>query len=121
VNTISTDLHVNFRLWVFSDGKAGVFGDGKARLLREIDRTGSLRQAALALGISYRKSWGDLKKAEACTGTSLIQRTRGGRGGGKTVLTDEGRQLLAAYDVFRRNANEYVDREFAHFLKAIRA
>ncbi len=106
------DLHPNFRLWIYSETRKGVFGDGKARLLKEIARSGSLRGAADSLGISYRKAWGDLKKAEACMNRALIERTRGGKGGGRMALTEEGRKVLEAFERFREHAREHVEREF---------
>lgn len=109
------DLHPNLRLWIYSGRREGVFGDGKARLLTEIARTGSLRQAAAALGISYRKAWGDLKKAESCLNRPLFARVRGGKGGGRTLLTPEGQAVLAAYETFRTRMHAHVEREFAQF------
>lgn len=92
------DLRANFKLWIYSETRAGVFGDGKVRLLEAIDRCGSLQEAARSLGISYRKAWGDLKKAEACLNTALITKRRGGQGGGHTALTAQGRQMVAWYN-----------------------
>ncbi len=96
-----TDLHPNCKVWIFSDANEGVFGDGKVLLLREIQRQGSLREAATSLKISYRKAWGDLKKAEACLQIKLIHRRRGGKGGGQTELTTAGHELVTAYEQFR--------------------
>ncbi len=114
-----SDLHPNFRLWIYGDNRPGVFGDGKVRLLKAVARTSSLREAAQTLGISYRKAWGDLKKAEACLKRQLIERVRGGRGGGHTTLTDDGRRVLAAYECFRDRARQHLEREFAKMLKGI--
>jgi molybdate transport repressor ModE-like protein len=113
------DLHPNLKLWIYSEGDEGVFGHGKVRLLEEIDSRGSLCEAAKALSMSYRKAWGDLKKAEACLQVHLIETTRGGPGGGNTVLTDHGRQLIKAYKAFDRRVQQTMNRAFAEFLKHI--
>lgn len=57
-------LNARCKLWFSSKDAEGVFGDGKWRLLEAIDRTGSLSAASESLRISYRKAWGDLKKAQ---------------------------------------------------------
>ena len=61
-----THLCPRSKLWISSDEAEGVFGDGKWRLLEAIEKDGSLNAASRSLGISYRKAWGDLKKAESC-------------------------------------------------------
>jgi molybdate transport system regulatory protein len=94
-------MHPRFKLWISSGQAEGVFGDGKWRLLAAIEREGSLRAASQSLGISYRKAWGDLQKAERCLGVTFLQRRRGGSGGGQTPLTEAGRRWLAAYSRFR--------------------
>jgi len=104
---------------LFADGHNGVFGDGKVRLLREIERCGSLRQAALALGVSYRKAWGDLNKAESCLGQQLIVRSRGGRDGGQTQLTEVGRRWIEAYEGFSGSVRSHLDDAFNQHLRPL--
>jgi molybdate transport system regulatory protein len=110
------DLHPNLKLWIYSEGSEGVFGHGKVRLLEEIDNRGSLREAAQVLRMSYRKAWGDLKKAEACLQVHLIETARGGPKGGCTVLTDRGRQLIKAYRAFDRRVQRSMHSAFADFM-----
>ncbi|OGJ91480.1 MAG: hypothetical protein A2268_00255 [Candidatus Raymondbacteria bacterium RifOxyA12_full_50_37] len=102
----------NFRLWAYSPSRRGVFGDGKVRLLRAIESHGSLQSAARALGISYRKAWDDLKKAEACLDRPLIKKNRGGRGGGGTALTEYGKEMVLAFEKWRRHIEVFIEREF---------
>ncbi len=106
-------LEPQFKLWLFRCGMDGGFGDGKWRLLQAIDREGSLRAAATILGISYRKAWGDLKKAEQCLNTKLIEKRRGGPDGGETRLTAAGKCWVAAYRRFRRHVEKAVKKELA--------
>ncbi len=99
------------RLWLSIDDE-GVFGQGKWRLLDAIHREGSLRAAADALGISYRKAWGDLRKAERALGVALLERHRGGSGGGECSLTEAGRKWRTEYAVFQTEVEEEVHRAF---------
>jgi molybdate transport system regulatory protein len=105
-------LHPCFKLWISCKDAQGVFGDGKWRLLSAIEREGSLRAASELLGISYRKAWGDLKKAEECLGIVFMSKHRGGSGGGDTVLTEEGRKWVAAYTKFRTELERAADKSF---------
>ncbi len=94
-------FYPRFKCWISSDKARGVFGDGKYRLLEAIDRNGSLTEACKSLGISYRKAWGDLRKLEGSVGVAFLERHRGGREGGHTTLTDEGKKWIRAYSRFR--------------------
>ena len=107
------------KLWLGSEKGAATFGDGKWRLLEAIDREGSLKAGADRLAISYRKAWGDLKKAEQGLGIRLIERHRGGFGGGRTLLTPAGKQWLAAYTGFRTQVEQAAEKAFHLNFKGI--
>ena len=68
------------------------------KLLKEIDGQGSLKKAALKMGLSYRKAWGDIRDAEDFLSFSLIETVRGGKDGGLSKLTVEGKDLIAAFN-----------------------
>lgn len=90
------------------------FGEGPCRLLREIQKTGSLRRAAGDLAMAYTKALKILNRAEAALGYPLIHRSTGGKAGGGSVLTAEGETLLRQYECYRaacREANERIFRE----------
>ena len=114
-------LRPNCRLWMYAPGNAGVFGDGKCRLLTGIASHGSLQKAAQESGISYRKAWADLRKAEACLGIPLVSRQRGGRAGGTTTLTTDAQQILAAYACFCEDMIASLEAAFARFIKQVRS
>ncbi len=99
------------KVW-FELGGEPVFGDGKARLLRCIEKTGSLTEAAEALGMSYRGLWGRLGQMERRLGVKLVARKAGGRGGGGSQLTPTGRKLVEQYEQFRKGINAVVDKRF---------
>ena len=110
-------LKPRFKFWLETEDADGIFGGGKYRLLRAIEATGSLSAAAEELTISYRKAWGDLKKAEAGFGVKLIDKVRGGAGGGRTSLTDEGKALMKLFDELRTKLNLLVNETFEKELK----
>ncbi|MBP2250309.1 TOBE domain-containing protein [Halarchaeum nitratireducens] len=76
------------------------FGARDAALLRAIDATGSLNAASDRLGRSYSRAHERLDDLENAFGP-LVERTRGGPGGGGTTLTDDGRALVARFERLR--------------------
>jgi len=114
-------LKPRFKLWLNRGRIQGAFGDGKWRLLKAIETEGSLRAASESLRISYRKAWGDLKKTQTALGVALVEKQRGGKMGGRTVLTAEGMEWIGAYGGFRNDVEKTIaeafDRHFAELAK----
>lgn len=84
------------RIWVETEnGK--LLGHGRIELLERVHACGSLRQAALQMGMSYKRAWdliGDMNNQFA---QPLTISTRGGKGGGKAVVTPKGLAVIAQY------------------------
>ena len=110
-------LKAKFKLWLSSKDIEGVFGDGKWRLLKAINREGSLRRACERLHISYRKAWGDLKKAQDALDIALVEKHRGGSLGGRTALTEHGKKLVKAYTKFRSDIEKTLENAYRKHLK----
>ncbi|MBN2561365.1 MAG: LysR family transcriptional regulator [Phycisphaerae bacterium] len=89
---------VRTKVW-FVVGEEHAFGVGLARLLENVDRLGTLREAAKVGHVSYRHAWNLIKGAEKHLGKQLLVAQPGGAGGGKSSLSREGRRLL---DTFKR-------------------
>ena len=77
------------------------FGEGPCRLLRCVERTGSLRAAAMEMEMAYSKASKILKQAEINLGFQLTTRSTGGKDGGGSILTPEGKRLLQQYEAYR--------------------
>ena len=106
------------KITFLNDDGEKFFGEGPARLLREIDKTGSLRAAAISMGMAYTKALKLMKQAEDTLGFSLITRTTGGKAGGGSILTSEGIRWLRQYEAYRDDcmkANQELYRQ--HFPK----
>ena len=91
------------------------FGEGPARLLRFVEEYGSLRSAASAMEMAYTKALKLVKQSENALGYPLIARMTGGKDGGGSVLTPEGKQWLSRYEAYREacvKANEALYRQF---------
>ena len=105
------------KLFLSSQTTEGVFGEGKWRLLKAVQRYGSIQKAAAELGRSYRKAWGDIKRAEEGLGRAMVTKTRGGTGGGATELTEFGRRLLDAWAVYRRSVKTDIEKSYRKHLR----
>ena len=91
------------------------FGEGPCRLLRYVEKTGSLRSAAMEMEMAYSKASKLLKQAEANLGFSLTTRSAGGKDGGGSKLTPEGKQWLRQYEAYRDacvTANQELYRQY---------
>jgi molybdate transport repressor ModE-like protein/molybdopterin-binding protein len=91
---IAPALDVRARFRVAPVGAKGRIDPPRIDFLRAVDREGSLSKAAKAVGITYRSAWGWARDVNRAWGRPLLDRTTGGKGGGGTVLTPEGRALL---------------------------
>jgi molybdate transport system regulatory protein len=90
------------KLFLQTEEGEGLFGDGRFRLLRKIDETGSIRQASRDLSRGYRKAWEDINRLEEKIGRKVVTRSRGGSGGGSARLTDFGRRMIEAWERYRK-------------------
>jgi molybdate transport system regulatory protein len=90
-------VELKVKIWLRGDEEHGFLGEGRYRLLRAIAGEGSLQQAARSLGMSYRKAWGDVRAMEEQLGFELVEKQRGGAGGGTSTLTERAQQLLDAF------------------------
>ena len=109
-------LSVKSKVWLEKDGRH-VFGPGLARLLAATAAERSLRRACLALGLSYRFGWAEIRRAERRLGLRLLERKTGGAGGGGSVPTAHARNLLRLYGQLERRVASYSDRLFARLFK----
>jgi molybdate transport system regulatory protein len=66
-------------------------------LLRAIDEHGSINRASTELGRSYSRSQQRIVALEEAFG-DLVERNRGGSGGGGSTLTEQARALVARYE-----------------------
>ncbi|MBN1296921.1 LysR family transcriptional regulator [bacterium] len=107
------------KLFLSTSDVDGVFGEGKYRLLEAIRREGTLVAAARSLGRSYRKAWGDIRRAEEGFGRKLVERSRGGASKGKTELTPFAVSLINAWVLYRIEALKNVNVAFERYLTAV--
>ena len=92
---ISIRLRVDF-------GSRGALGPGKIALLEAIGRSGSPSQAAVQLGMSYRRAWGLLRDLNREFQEPVATASVGGVHGGGAELTPFADSVIAALHVAGR-------------------
>lgn len=104
-------FEVRSKIWLEVDGKP-VFGQGRETLLRLIKATGSINAAAKEMGIPYRKAWSYIDCMEKRLGFPLVNRLKGGTGGGTSSLTQQAEELLRKFDLLLEGFQEQVNGKF---------
>lgn len=90
-------FEVKYKVWIEKDGEI-IIGLGRDELLREIEKTGSIKKSAENIGISYRKALYYIDAMEKRYGKKIVESVRGGYGGGGSKLTEEGKKLLKEFE-----------------------
>lgn len=90
-----------YKIWLETDD-GHVFGPGVYTILKTIQETGTLKEAAERLDMSYRYAWGLVRKAEEKLGESLVDASKGGRsGGGSSTITEVGQKFMEDFEDLR--------------------
>ena len=92
------DVFLDYQFWLNTKTEEKILGEDVIELLKNIDTEGSIQAAACKSKISYRKAWGNIKSAEDVLNFCIVNKKRGGKDGGRTSLTMEGKKLLQAFD-----------------------
>ena len=94
-STIKCELKLKLQLMC---GEEIAMGPGKAELLRQIDRVGSIAGAGRAMGMSYRRAWLLVDTMNRCFREALVEAHPGSGSKAGARLTEAGRQALEAYE-----------------------
>lgn len=98
------DMKIAYKIWLDNNGKA--FGKGPNELLKLVEATNSLRQAAAQMDMSYSKAWTVISDVEKRLGFLLLERTVGGLVGGGSKLTPQAKELTKRYDQLEKDVQE---------------
>jgi len=89
--SVSVKVHLEY------NGKF-VMSAGRYAVLKTLAETGSLSETAKKLGMSYRYVWGVVHKIEDALDEKIVVSERGGRAGGRSVLSPAGVELLRTFE-----------------------
>lgn len=103
-------LIIKNRIWI--DGDDGTFlGNGRIQLLEKIAETGSIKDAARDLKMSYRKAWSLLDSMNRQAIEPFILKSTGGSGGGGTVVTKAGLRAIKNFNLLREKNSKFLEKE----------
>ncbi len=101
---------IKSRIWIETDGNV-LMGEGRVRLLKTIDKTGSLSKAAKQMKISYKKAWSLVYAVNKSAKKPVTIANVGGKGGGGVQVTPYGKDLIKAFDSINKNCWNYLDKQ----------
>src|SRR3974390_2369175 len=102
-----TATGVDGSLW-FQKSDRRYLGGERIDLLEKIDQLGSISKAAKAVGISYKTAWDTVNLINNLAETPLVERITGGKGGGGTNLTKEGKKLVGQFRILQEEHRKYL-------------
>jgi len=79
------------------------------QLLGHVKQLGSITAAAKAAGVTYKTAWDRLRNLQTRLGQAVVIAAKGGRGGGRTLLSEKGQALLQYYEQLRRQQDHAVE------------
>ncbi len=103
------NVRVKSKVWLEDRQGRIIFGLGRMRILRAIEKCGSLNAAAKELKMSYRAVWGKIKVTEEALGRPLLVKSQGGCAGGGSVLTPYAHTLMERYLALSRIIDTQAD------------
>ena len=97
-----------------------VFFDARtAMLLSLVAETESVRMACQRMQMSYSSGWNVIRTLESQLGRTLIRRSQGGAGGGKSCLTEDGERLLGRYEAYTAALRESAAELFGSYFEGM--
>ncbi len=104
---MNEDIGLEGTIWFQKDQNRFLGGD-RIALLDKIQELGSINSAAKAVGISYKTAWHLVNMMNNLSDKPLVERTAGGKGGGGTILTREGKKVLEQFRVVQEEHRKYL-------------
>ena len=103
------EYSVHFRIWI-DDNNETFLGAGRINLLEKIIETGSITNASKELKMNYRTVWQIIKKINEHAEKPLVINVRGGvGGGGGSVVTDFGKEMMNRYYLIENKFKEIIE------------
>jgi molybdate transport system regulatory protein len=99
-------IEVEFQILIRKNGKL-FLRSSTVKLLREIERRGSLRIAAQELAYSYQHTWDIVNEINRIASQPVVIKQRGGIRGGGAKLSAYGHRLLDEFNSIERTVQTF--------------
>jgi molybdate transport system regulatory protein len=99
--------------WIVDEDDNIIIGEGRAEILENIEKTGSINQTAKMMKMSYKAVWSKIKATEKHMNTCIVHtdRKEGSR------LSREGKVLLEKYKRLKKKCLSADDRIFGRIFR----
>ena len=103
-----TKLKLRSAQWIVDEDNNIIIGEGRAKILENIDKTGSMNQAAKMMKMSYKAVWSKIKTTEKHMNICIVHtdRKEGSR------LSEDGKKLLEKYKLLKSRCMSADDKIF---------
>lgn len=115
------DSTLEGHFWI-SKSEHNFLGKSRLELLLSIEETGSITKAAKMANMSYKTAWDTVDMMNNLSEFPLVERVKGGKGGGGTILTNYAKELIATYTIlneehqnFLHNLAKRLEQKDGHF------
>jgi molybdate transport system regulatory protein len=92
-------------------------GPGRVELLLRIAETGSINQAAKAMGMSYKKAWEMVQSLNRQAISPLVLTQTGGEKGGGAQLSPTAQVFIEAYQALQQRFEAFLQTETERLLR----
>ena len=102
------NLKLKSSQWIVDENNNIIIGEGRAKILENIEKTGSMNQAAKLMKMSYKAVWSKIKATEKHMNACIVHtdRKEGSR------LSQAGNDLLAKYKLLKTQCMSADDKIF---------
>ncbi len=100
-------MEIEGSVWFHKDDHMFLGGD-RINLLEKIDEYGSITKAAKVVGISYKTAWDTVNMMNNLADNPLVDRLTGGKGGGGTFLTSEGKDVIRRFRIIQEEHRKFL-------------
>lgn len=106
-------LHLKSSQWIVNEDNNIIIGEGRAQILENIEKTGSINQTAKMMKMSYKAVWSKIKATEKHMDACLVHTDR--KEG--SHLSPDGKGLLEKYKRLKEKCIAADDKIFSRIFK----
>lgn len=117
MSTTNIPLSTRSKIWIETKNGDVVFGSGRLKILKAIQRHGSINAAAKELNIAYRSVWARINATEKRLGEKLLVKQSGGAAGGGSHLTPLAEYLIEVFGHVQQQIEKETDDLFKKELR----
>jgi len=99
--------------WIVDENNNIIIGEGRAKILENIEKTGSMNQAAKLMKMSYKAVWSKIKTTEKHLDACIVHTDR--KDGSR--LSQDGKELLKRYNLLKEQCMSADDRIFGDIFR----